>query len=83
MKSDLLFFQTDRCTGCQLCIMACSLTQNGSCGIESAHIQTVGQLVQMTEADLLKVRSFGKTSLREIRRKLADMGLTLGMTDID
>jgi DNA-directed RNA polymerase subunit alpha len=37
----------------------------------------------MTEGELLKVRSFGKTSLREIQRKLADMGLTLGMTDID
>jgi len=37
----------------------------------------------MTEVDLLKIRSFGKTSLREIRRKLADIGLSLGMTDID
>jgi DNA-directed RNA polymerase subunit alpha len=37
----------------------------------------------MTEADLLKIRSFGKTSLREIRRKLADIGLSLGMPDID
>jgi DNA-directed RNA polymerase subunit alpha len=36
----------------------------------------------MTEADLLKIRSFGKTSLREIKRKLADIGLSLGMTDI-
>jgi DNA-directed RNA polymerase subunit alpha len=36
----------------------------------------------MTDADLLKIRSFGKTSLREIRRKLADIGLSLGMTDI-
>ena len=32
--------------------------------------------------DLLKVRSFGKTSLREVKRKLADMGLSLGM-DLD
>jgi DNA-directed RNA polymerase subunit alpha len=30
---------------------------------------------------LLKIRSFGKTSLREIKRKLADIGLTLGMAD--
>ena len=37
----------------------------------------------MTEADLLKIRSFGKTSLREVRRKLADLGLSLGMTDVD
>jgi DNA-directed RNA polymerase subunit alpha len=49
--------------------------------LESAKIETVGQLVKMTEADLLKIRSFGKTSLREIRRKLADIGLSLGMTD--
>ena len=48
--------------------------------LESEKVETVGQLVIMTEADLLKVRSFGKTSLREVRRKLADMGLSLGMT---
>jgi len=50
--------------------------------LESAKMETVGQLVEMTEADLLKIRSFGKTSLREIRRKLADIGLSLGMTDV-
>jgi len=49
--------------------------------LESAKCDTVGQLVKMTEADLLKIRSFGKTSLREIKRKLADIGLSLGMTD--
>jgi DNA-directed RNA polymerase subunit alpha len=51
--------------------------------LESAKTETVGQLVKMTEADLLKIRSFGKTSLREIKRKLADIGLSLGMTDIN
>jgi len=50
--------------------------------LESAKTETVGQLVKMTEADLLKIRSFGKTSLREIKRKLADIGLSLGMTDV-
>lgn len=50
--------------------------------LESAKIRTIGQLVRMTESDLLKVRSFGKTSLREVKRKLADLGLTLGM-DVD
>jgi len=50
--------------------------------LESAKVETVGQLVKMTEADLLKIRSFGKTSLREIRRKLADISLSLGMTDV-
>ena len=50
--------------------------------LESAKIETVGQLAKMAESDLLKIRSFGKTSLREIKRKLADIGLSLGMTDI-
>ena len=51
--------------------------------LEAAKIETVGQLVKMMEADLLKIRSFGKTSLREIKRKLADIGLSLGMTVVD
>jgi DNA-directed RNA polymerase subunit alpha len=50
--------------------------------LESAKIGTVRDLVKKTDADLLKVRSFGKTSLREVKRKLADMGLSLGM-DLD
>ncbi|MHC4173379.1 MAG: DNA-directed RNA polymerase subunit alpha [Planctomycetota bacterium] len=53
----------------------------GNC-LESTKVETVGQLVKMTDADLLKIRSFGKTSLREIKRKLADIGLSLGMTDV-
>ena len=48
--------------------------------LESANVETVGRLAKMTEVDLLKIRSFGKTSLREIRRKLADIGLSLGMS---
>lgn len=51
--------------------------------LESIAMETIGELVAITEADLLKVRSFGKTSLKEIRKKLADIGLSLGMTDID
>ena len=47
--------------------------------LEAGKIETVGQLVQMSEADLLKIRSFGKTSLREVKRKLADLNLSLGM----
>lgn len=47
--------------------------------LESARILTIGELAQKTEADLLRLRSFGKTSLREIRRKLADLGLSLGL----
>jgi DNA-directed RNA polymerase subunit alpha len=50
--------------------------------LESAKISTVRDLVRKTDSDLLKVRSFGKTSLREVKRKLADLGLSLGM-DLD
>jgi DNA-directed RNA polymerase subunit alpha len=50
--------------------------------LESAKVQTVRELVKKSEADLLKVRSFGKTSLREVKRKLSDLGLSLGM-DVD
>ena len=58
------------------------LTVRSNNCLESMNIRSVGELVRLTEADLLKIRSFGKTSLREIRRKLADMGLSLGMTDV-
>ncbi len=64
-------------------IESLELTVRSDNCLEANHIQTVGQLAKMTEADLLKIRSFGKTSLREVRRKLSDLGLSLGMTDID
>lgn len=63
-------------------IESLELTVRSSNCLESNNIQTVGELVRMTEADLLKIRSFGKTSLREVRRKLADLNMSLGMTDI-
>ncbi|MGB2997799.1 MAG: DNA-directed RNA polymerase subunit alpha [Phycisphaerae bacterium] len=47
--------------------------------LEAENVMTVGQLVRLSEDDVLKIRSFGKTSLREIKRKLADLGLSLGM----
>lgn len=50
--------------------------------LESVKLQTVRDLVRMTEAELLKVRSFGKTSLREIKRKLEELGISLGMSDV-
>jgi DNA-directed RNA polymerase subunit alpha len=59
-----------------------NLTVRSSNCLESNNIQTVGQLAKLTEADLLKIRSFGKTSLREVRQKLADLGLSLGMADL-
>ncbi len=64
-------------------IESLDLTVRSSNCLDAIVIETVGDLVKMSEGELLKVRSFGKTSLREIQRKLADMGLTLGLTDID
>lgn len=43
------------------------------------HIVTIGELVGHSEADLLKVRNFGKTSLREVKKKLADLNIHLGL----
>ena len=62
-------------------IESLELTVRSNNCLESNNIQTVGQLARMTEADLLKIRSFGKTSLREVRRKLADLGLSLGYVE--
>lgn len=62
-------------------IQELELSVRASNCLESAKIETVRELVIMNEADLLKIRSFGKTSLREIKRKLADIGLSLGMKD--
>jgi DNA-directed RNA polymerase subunit alpha len=64
-------------------IQELELSVRASNCLESAKIETVGQLAKMAEADLLKIRSFGKTSLREIQRKLADIGLSLNMTDVE
>lgn len=66
-----------------MAVESLDLTVRSSNCLESNHIETVGQLARMTEADLLKIRSLGKTSLREIRRKLGDLSLSLGMTDLD
>jgi DNA-directed RNA polymerase subunit alpha len=63
-------------------IQELELSVRASNCLDSAKIETVGQLVKMTDADLLKIRSFGKTSLREVKRKLDDIGLALGMTDV-
>jgi DNA-directed RNA polymerase subunit alpha len=47
--------------------------------LESENITTVRDLVIRTEAQLLEVRNFGETTLHEVREKLADIGLRLGM----
>lgn len=47
--------------------------------LKNANIQTIGELVQKTDAEMLKTRNFGKKSLNEIKAILAEMGLSLGM----
>ncbi len=48
--------------------------------LNNANITTVGELAQKTEAEMLKYRNFGKKSLNEIKAKILEMGLSLGMT---
>lgn len=49
--------------------------------LRNASIKTIGELIQKTEDDIAKTRNFGKKSLTEIKEKLLEQGLTLGMTD--
>lgn len=48
--------------------------------LNNANITSVGELAQKSEAEMLKYRNFGKKSLNEIKSKLTDLGLGLGMT---
>jgi DNA-directed RNA polymerase subunit alpha len=47
--------------------------------LQNANIHMIGELVQKTEAEMLKTKNFGRKSLKEIKEILADMGLSLGM----
>jgi DNA-directed RNA polymerase subunit alpha len=47
--------------------------------LKNANIQTIGELVQKTESEMLKTKNFGRKSLNEIKEILASMGLSLGM----
>lgn len=48
--------------------------------LNNANITSVGQLAMKSEAEMLKYRNFGKKSLNEIKDKLAEQGLSLGMS---
>jgi DNA-directed RNA polymerase subunit alpha len=47
--------------------------------LKNANIKTIADLVQKTEADMLRTKNFGKKSLNEIKEILTEMGLSLGM----
>jgi DNA-directed RNA polymerase subunit alpha len=49
--------------------------------LKNANIRTIGELTKKTEDDIGKTRNFGKKSLDEIKQKLNEWGLSLGMTD--
>ena len=49
--------------------------------LKNANIRTLGELTKKTEDDITKTRNFGKKSLQEIKEKLQEWNLTLGMTD--
>ena len=48
-------------------------------GLQNADIKYIGELVQRTEQDMLKIKNFGRKSLNEIKEVLGDMSLGLGM----
>lgn len=47
--------------------------------LQNANIKYIGELVQRTEAEMLKTKNFGRKSLKEIKEILSTMGLSLGM----
>lgn len=47
--------------------------------LRNADIKFIGELVQKTEAEMLKTKNFGRKSLNEIKQLLSEMGLSLGM----
>ncbi len=55
------------------------LSSRASNCLKVAHINTVGELVARREEELLSMKNFGKKSLDEIKERLKDMGLSLGM----
>jgi len=51
--------------------------------LKNANIKTIGELTRKTEDDITKTRNFGKKSLQEIKEKLKEWNLSLGITDIN
>jgi DNA-directed RNA polymerase subunit alpha len=51
--------------------------------LKNANIKTIGELTRKTEDDIAKTRNFGKKSLQEIKEKLKEWNLSLGITDIN
>lgn len=54
-----------------------NLSVRASNSLKNAEIETIGQLISYSEVDLMEFDKFGKTSLKEIKEKLAAIGLSL------
>ncbi|MCL2008791.1 MAG: DNA-directed RNA polymerase subunit alpha [Treponema sp.] len=50
--------------------------------LKNANIRTIGELTRKTEDDIAKTRNFGKKSLQEIKEKLKEWNLSLGISDM-
>ena len=50
--------------------------------LKNANIKTIGELTRKTEEDIAKTKNFGKKSLQEIKEKLKEWNLNLGITDM-
>jgi DNA-directed RNA polymerase subunit alpha len=51
--------------------------------LKNANIKTIGELARKTEDDIARTRNFGKKSLQEIKEKLKEWNLSLGVTDLN
>lgn len=47
--------------------------------LEAANIRTIGELAALTEEEVLGIRNFGKTTLKEVKKKLSQLGLSFGI----
>ncbi len=65
----------------EMSIEELELSVRSSNCLRRANINTVDQLTQKSEEDMMKVRNLGKKSLNEIKRKLAEIGLGLRQSD--
>ncbi|MBI5360004.1 MAG: DNA-directed RNA polymerase subunit alpha [Planctomycetes bacterium] len=63
----------------QMNISELDLSVRASNCLTTENVNTIEDLVKKGEQELLKVRNFGKTSLKEVKKKLTEMGLALGM----
>jgi DNA-directed RNA polymerase subunit alpha len=64
-------------------VSSLNLSARASNCLDAARVTTIRDLVTRSEGDLLRFRSFGKTSLHEVQRKLTEMGLSLGSAAVN